>query len=712
MPTGQVEQSTQEAVHRLFHPRSIAIIGASGDAKAVSGRPLGILQQHGYSGQIYIVNPNRDTVGGLPAYKDIASIPGEVDLALISVPARLVPTVVEECGRKGVRAAYVLTSGFEGLDQQGSDFARALKEATQRWPVRVAGPNGVGVMNVHDDIPVTFSSGADFQGGLRPGNIAVISQSGGLGFGIVEYGALRGLGFSYVVSAGNEVDLEAADYLEYFLDDERTKVVAMFVEGFQTPERILSLLPRYLERGKALVIAKMGRSEAGRLAAVSHTAHAAGQPELYSALFERYGVYQATDVPDMLDAAAALSCWDSIGGPAVGILTASGGAAVWTAEGCVAAGLAVPELEADRQEAILADLAYYASARNPVDVTAGGMGSFINAIRTVASSSRIDAVGLIAVGPQLTDAGYRTIIRDLIAESGKPYFAYAHHPGNDAQFDAFNELRLPCFISPYGLANGIKAVVQYSEAAARLKADGNAPSAPAVPSALPQSSGTAQVLCEYEVKAWLRAEGFPVPDGRLVKGIDEAVEAARALGYPLAVKVQASSLSHKANAGGVALGVKDEGELREAYERVVAATGPAVGDVQVDGVLVERMALDGVEMMVGLKTEPGLGAFVVVAAGGVLTELLDDVVIAPAPLTEAEVAPLLRRLRCWPILEGGNGRPARDVDAFCSLVSRISALGPGLVGAIREVDLNPIIVHDATKGASIVDGLAVRSDGE
>ena len=225
-----------------------------------------------------------------------------------------------------------------------------------------------------------------------------------------------------MVSAGNEVDLETADFLEYFLDDPRTKVVAMFVEGFQSPERFASLLPRYLDRGKALVVAKMGRSEAGRSAAVSHTAHAAGQAELYSALFERYGVYQATDVPDMLDAAAALSCWDGIGGRGVGIITGSGGAAVWTAEACVASGLAVPELEADRQEAIFADLAYYAAARNPVDVTAGGMNSLINAVRAVAASPRIDAIGLIAVGPQLADADYRTTVSKLIEETGKALF--------------------------------------------------------------------------------------------------------------------------------------------------------------------------------------------------------------------------------------------------------------------------------------------------
>ena len=243
------------------------------------------------------------------------------------------------------------------------------------------------------------------------------------------------------------------------------------------------------------------------------------------------------------------------------------------------------------------------------------------------------------------------------------------------------------------------------------QAHGNALSTPEGLSALPRGTGTAQVLCEYEVKAWLRAGGFPVPDGRLVKGIDEAVAAARILGYPLAVKVQARSLSHKADAGGVALGVRNEAELREAYERIMAAAAHA-GDATVEGALVERMAPGGAEMMVGLKTDPGLGAFVVIAAGGVLTELLDDVVIAPAPLANAEVAPLLRRLRCWPILEGGNGRPARDVDAFCRLVSRISSLGPPLVGAIREVDLNPVIIHEATNGVTIVDGLAVRADGE
>jgi acyl-CoA synthetase (NDP forming) len=283
------------------------------------------------------------------------------------------------------------------------------------------------------------------------------------------------MGFSYVVSAGNEVDLEAADFLEYFLDDPRTKVVAMFVEGFRSPQRLRSILPRYLKRGKALVVAKMGKSEAGRSAAVSHTAHAAGQPELYGALFRQYGVYQATDVSDMLDAAAALSCWEGVGGRGVGIISGSGGAGVWTAEACVAEGLAVPELEADRQDAISADLAYYAAARNPVDVTAGGVEDLMNAITAVAGSPRIDAIGLIAIGPQLTDAGRRARIRELIDAAGKPFLVYAHHPASAEQLDAFSELGLPSFVSPYGLATGVKALAGYREAAARLALDDAAP---------------------------------------------------------------------------------------------------------------------------------------------------------------------------------------------------------------------------------------------
>jgi acyl-CoA synthetase (NDP forming) len=294
----------------------------------------------------------------------------------------------------------------------------------------------------------------------------------------------------------------------------------MFVEGFRSPQRLRGILARYAERGKAVVVAKMGTSEAGRSAAVSHTAHTAGQPELYRALFDHYGVYQATDVSDLLDAAAALSCWGEIGGRGVGIITGSGGAAVWTAEACVAAGLAVPELEADRQEAIFADLAYYAAARNPVDVTAGGIDSLIKAIGAVAASPRIDAIGLIAIGPQLTDAGHRATIREVIDAAGKPCFAYAHHPASAEQLDALAELRLPNFVTPHGLATGIKALSRYSEAAARLTAaqgtaaQGTAASTAAAwpgPLVPPPRSGTAPVLCEFEVKAWLRDSEFPVP---------------------------------------------------------------------------------------------------------------------------------------------------------------------------------------------------------
>ena len=278
------------------------------------------------------------------------------------------------------------------------------------------------------------------------------------------------------------------------------------------------------------------------------------------------------------------------------------------------------------------------------------------------------------------------------------------------ELDALNDLQIPTFFTPKGLATGIKALCQCSEAGARLAAHGNVATVAEGPFSFPPRTRTAPVWCEYEVKAWLRARGFPVPDGRFVTGIDEALQAAHTLGYPLAVKVQVPSLSHKADAGGVVLGVTDEAELTTAYERVITAARRIVGDAEIEGALLEQMAPDGVEMMVGLKTEPGLGAFVVIAAGGVLTDLLDDVIVAPAPLAETEIAPLLRRLRCWPILQGRNGTRPRDIRAFCSLASRISSLGPCLVGAIREVDLNPIIVHDDGKGVTIVDGLAVRAD--
>lgn len=703
--------TTQASVHALLHPRSIAIIGASGDATRVSGRALGVLQQHGYGGNLYLVNPNRDEIAGMPTYKEVGSIAGEVDLALISVPSDQVPQVVEECGKKGVRTAYVLTAGFEGAGPQGVGLERELRDVLQRWPIRVVGPNGVGLFNVHDDIAPTFSLGADVEDRLKAGNVAVVSQSGGLAFGIFEYGLARGIGFSYVVSVGNEVDLEVSDFLEYFLEDPRTKVVLLFIEGFRSPQRIVSLLPRFLEKRKALVIAKMGSSEEARLASLSHTAHAAGPNELYSALFERFGVFEATDVPEMLDAAAALSNWDHVGGRGVGILTATGGAAIWVAEACVSAGLDIPELEPERQQSILADLVYYATARNPVDLTASGAHQFASALGTVAASPRIDAVVLAGVGTPLAQADSKSALHGAIERSGVPTVVYAHHPPSDAMIDSLHDLGLPCYPSPVGAANGIRALYQYSQASDGLRDRGTTEPSPSNVTP-PQRVRPESVWCEYEVKHWLHSAGFPVPRGRLVQGLEEAVDAARTIGYPLAVKIQATALSHKANAGGVALRISNEDELRAAYQRVVEAAGQALGDATLDGILVERMAGEGIEMMVGLKTDPDLGAFIVVGAGGVLTEVVDDMVVAAAPLTETEVAQMVQKLRCWPVLAGTHGGPQRDVEALCDLVSRLSLLGHDMIGVIRELDLNPVIVHSLGEGVEIVDGLAVWADGE
>jgi acetate---CoA ligase (ADP-forming) len=705
--------SVREPVQALLNPKSIAIIGASGQGRGLSSRPLEILQEHGFLGQIYVVNPNRDVVGGLPAYEEVGAIADDVDLALVCVPGKSVPGVIEECGRKGIRTAYVLTSGFEGQSPEGSKLARELDEALARWPMRVAGPNGAGVYNVHDDVPVTFTSGVDHGPGLK-GNIAVIAQSGGLAFGIMEYGQQRQLGFSYVISTGNEFDLEVADYLEYFLDDPRTKVVCLFIEGFRSPARLRSLLPRFLERRKALVIAKMGKSEEARQASVSHTAHVAGNNELYSALFEHFGVYQAADMPEMLDAAAALSRWDSVDGRGVGILTASAGAAVWTAETCIASGLAIPELEPELQKAILTDLPYYATARNPVDLTGGDVAArFFSALRTMAVSQRVHSLALLGIEPHLGKPEFRASLQQAVDELGKPMFAYDQHPPSGKGQEAFSELGLPFSLSPGGLARSMTALCKYSEAVARSEARTHKAGSATRSYGIPDRSGRAEVVAEHEIKEWLRRSGFPVPDGRLAQGVDEAIEIARAVGYPVAMKVQASSIPHKAGAGVVALRVTSEDQLRTEYRRIHAAAERILCGDATDGVLVERMAPDGVEMLVGLETDPDLGAFVVVGAGGVLTETLDDVLIAPAPLSKSDVLAVLQRLRCWPLLGGGDaGRPISDVDAFCHVVSRLSLLGPDLIGVISELDLNPIVVHSVGEGVQILDGLAVWAPTE
>ncbi|MGH3437572.1 MAG: acetate--CoA ligase family protein [Sciscionella sp.] len=385
----------------LLRPASVAIIGASRTPEIISGLPQRILAQHHYRGAVYPVNPRYDGIDGLPCYPDVGALPGPVDVALVVVNADRVPTVLAECGKAGVQFAVVISSGFAEQFDAG-DRQRQLRAVCAEYPaMRVLGPNAEGLMNVVDAIPLGFSPTINYERGLRKlrgGDVAVIAQSGGLGFALFNDGLARGLGFSHVVSTGNEVDLDAADIAEYLIRDPATRVLLLFVEGLTPPRRLIALVAAARARNKTVIVAKVGSTVVGKRAALAHTGHDAGDESDYAAIIAGSGILRARDHEEMVDLALAFSRTKRPAGHRVGIVTTSGGAGTWLADDLHAEGLEVPDLSDVLQAALRRLIPAYGSPLNPVDATAQvlGSGGIAPVVELLAHSGEVDSVVLIA----------------------------------------------------------------------------------------------------------------------------------------------------------------------------------------------------------------------------------------------------------------------------------------------------------------------------
>ncbi|HEX3591198.1 MAG TPA: CoA-binding protein [Pseudonocardiaceae bacterium] len=447
----------------LLRPRSVAVIGASSNPTIISGLPQRILKQHAYTGTVYPVNPRYAEIDDLRCWPDIGSVPGPVDAALVVVNAERVTGIVRECGKAGVRFVVVISSGFaEQFD--GGARQHALRVACAEFPdLRVIGPNAEGLINVVDGVPLGFSPTINYDRGLRrliTGDVAVVAQSGGLGFALFNDGLARGLGFSHVISTGNELDVDVADIAEYLLDDPATRILLLFVEGLDRPERLGELADAAAERGKRIVLAKVGTSAEGRRAALAHTAHDTGTESGYADLFSRHGVLRARDQEQMVDLALALSRTRRPAGRRVGIVTTSGGAGTWLADDVIAAGLDLPMLSGGLQAHLRELIPAYGSPANPVDATAQvlGRGGLAPVLRMVADSGEVDALVQIAT---LADPHQIERERDLLAEvaADLPLVIYSYTRPAPESVDLLAELGIAYFTSGRRVAAALAALV-------------------------------------------------------------------------------------------------------------------------------------------------------------------------------------------------------------------------------------------------------------
>ncbi len=712
----------------MLWPKTVAVVGASSDLHGLRGRILEIILTHPFAGTIYPVSRSASEVQGLKAYPSVAALPETPDLAILIIPAIHIAAELERCGRAGIKAAVILSSGFaEEPGEAGQRMQREIAAIARRYDMAVSGPNSEGFANIAAAFCPTFSPALDRTAGpivpkraLGERKVSVISQSGGLGFAFFDRARPRNLALQHVVTTGNEAALEIADFLDAMVDEGKTDVFLLLLEDVKTPEKFKRAAEKALAAGKPVIVGKIGQSEPGRRAVASHTASLAGSHLAYRAIFDRYGLIEARDIDEMLDLAAAfLACGDRLpAGNRMAICTASGGAGVWMADTCVAAGLEVPVLDDATRKEIDVHLPSYGTSQNPIDSTAQGVHKLGYAAfaQLAAQSELIDGVMVVVTARRSAFLeGDLPKLKELRRTTKKPVLMWTYTLPAERSVEILNEAGYPLFIGAPGCARAMRALLDY-----RLAREGLLRRTEVAPTprhtrdearAALAEAGT--VLTEWKARPLLSAYGIGANDaGMLAVSAEEAERAAAALGGPVALKVQSCDIPHKTEAGAVVLNVSGGAAARAAYERVLAAARYHCPAAKVDGVLVQPMAPAGREVILGINRDARWGPLLMVGLGGVLVEALGDVALAPVPLDREAALRLLSRLTGARLLGAYRGLPPADIGALADLMVRLSRFAADHAEAIAEIDLNPVIVHGEGQGVSVVDALIVKRRAE
>ncbi len=693
------------AVAHVLRPASVAVIGASGQPGSIGAAIVGNLRRAGYRGRLALVNPHGGTIGGLEVHRSIAEVSAPVDLAVVAVPAAAVPAVARECGAAGVRALVVVSAGFAEIGPEGAARQAELLQSCRATGMRLVGPNCLGVLNTSPDVALdaTFALRAPPRGRL-----ALASQSGAFGIAALAEAARRGLGLSSFVSMGNKADLSTNDLLQYWEGDADTDVVLLYLESFGNPRRF-GRIARRVAGTKPIIAVKSGRSAAGARAAASHTgALLAASDAAYDALFRHAGVIRAGTVGEQFDIAALLARQPLPRGDRVAILTNAGGPGIACADACEAAGLRVEPLGERTRERLSRHLPPEASLANPVDMIASaGADDYRRSLVAVAADPDVDAIVAIFIpalgtGAESVASAVQAAAADARARETPLLAVWMAEDDRSLAALGGDESGVPAYRTP---EEAVRALAQVREYARRRTRSAEPP--PALAGIDADAAAATLALALAEGDAWLppervadllRSYGIPQARSRTARTVSGIARCAAELEGPFAVKAIAPGLVHKSDVGGVRLGVHGAAAAGRAA-RAVAAAVRAAG-AEPTGFLVQEMAPDGVEMLVGVAGDPDLGPVVGCAAGGRAVELLGDAQMRLAPLTTPDAAEMIRELRTFPLLDGYRGAPPADVAALEDILLRVSALA-GDHAEIAELDCNPVLV--AAHGATVVD---------
>jgi acetate---CoA ligase (ADP-forming) len=693
------------SIRRLLRPRSVAIVGASPTPGSLGNAVLANLARFRFGGALHLVNPRYDRIGERPCVRSIAELPDGIDCAVLAIPQTHVVDAVRACATKGIGGLIVLSGGFAETGEQGRRAQEEIAAIAQDSGMAVQGPNCLGTINYVDRVPLMFGTAPFAELGDRKG-VAVVSQSGAMASAVRVALQARGVGVSYSVSTGNEASLGAEDFLEEFIADPHTHVIAMLAEQIRRPARFLDLAAKARHAGKFVVLHHLGRSAAGRDAAKTHTGALSGDYAVMAVQVVARGVCLVDSLELLIDVPELLIRVKNATSPAgTAIVGESGAFKGMALDFCEAIGLELPRLSASTHTALAKELPPFSPPSNPLDLTAQPLldpGMYRRVLDLLARDSAFGSVVIVVSLPSTETAERKLppIIEALRSSEGNQAVLFAmlgeDSPIPMAHVESIRATGTPFFRSP---ERAFRALAALKKLARRPPAI-----APAVHSvAAPLEPGT---LPEYRAKQMLARHGLKMPPSRFVTSLEEALAGANEIGFPLALKAQSSLLPHKSEVGAVALDIRDGASLRAAWSTMQDRLAAERPDVSLDGMLLERMSEPGIEIIIGARNEGGWGPVILAGLGGILTEVLQDVVLIPAGVGREEIERALRSLKGAKLFDGYRGSPPADLDAAITVVETLSAVlleHPEIV----EADLNPVRIHARGQGATVLDALFV-----
>jgi len=688
----------------FLSPKSIAVIGAS-DKQGSVGRAITSNIMNGYKGIVYPISPTRETVFDQKAYKSVLDVPDSIDLAVVITKNTIVPVVLEECGKKNIKGAIVITAGFKEVDDEGKKLEQKLKDIATKYGVKVIGPNCLGVMNLE---PQTMMNSTFLKITPKSGKIALVSQSGAICAALVEDASAQGIGFSAVVSMGNKADMTEIDILKMLADHEQTKVIVMYLEDMGDGQEFLKVCKQITKNNKKpILVLKSGRSPEGAKAAMSHTGALMGSDEIYDAVIKQAGAIRVDTMEELFDYATAFSKQPLPTEGDLVIVSNAGGPAIISTDSCSKLGIKMAKIEEIRPK-IDAVIPPWGSSRNPVDIVGDAdFNRFENVLNEVLAhknvgsvismctpSATLDYDKLAEVIVKMSKKYKKTMLaslmgldegitnREILANGDVPYYTYAE--GSIRALKAM--LRFADWIkTPEGnIAKFDVDKAKVSKVFDKVKEEGRTN------------------LLEEEGLEILSAYGFPLPKSILAKTEDEAVEAANKIGYPTVMKIASPQIVHKSDAGGVKVNLSSDKEVRDAFKVIVDNAKKYDSKAEIKGVLIVEMVKGGKEMIIGSKLEPGFGPVVMLGMGGIYVEILKDVTFRLAPFTDQEANDMISSIKTKKLLEGVRGEKPSDVEKLSECIQRLSQLVTDF-REIKELDMNPVLVMQKGEGCKILD---------